>query len=201
MLERLAKGTARFFVEQKAAESEFEEVYAYGAEIVYSTVLNGLIVLLMSVITGIFIPTLVFIISFILLRRSAGGFHASTHTKCMLILVAVHLLFVLCVNFLNIAIVPYFSYFTILYSCISVFLFAPVEHPNKPLKSHEIMKLRGFSISAVMLLSISIIILIFSKKFDFAFFVSYGVFVSVTGLLVEKLRQRVIISAKKIGQE
>ena len=99
MLERLAKGTARFFVEQKAAESEFEEVYAYGAEIVYSTILNGLIVLLMSVITGTFIPTLVFIISFILLRRSAGGFHASTHTKCMLILVAVHLLFVLCVNF------------------------------------------------------------------------------------------------------
>ena len=197
MLERLAKGTARFFVEQKAAESEFEEVYAYGAEIVYSTVLNGLIVLLMSVITGTFIPTLVFIISFILLRRSAGGFHASTHTKCMLILVAVHLLFVLCVNFLNIAIVPYFSYFTILYSCISVFLFAPVEHPNKPLKSHEIMKLRGFSIS----LSISIIILNFLKKFDFAFFISYGVFVSVTGLLIEKVRQRAYASSKKIGQE
>ena len=46
MLERLAKGTARFFVEQKAAESEFEEVYAYGAEIVYSTVLKSLSIIL-----------------------------------------------------------------------------------------------------------------------------------------------------------
>lgn len=52
MLERLAKGAARFFVVQDIVKSEHEEIYAYGMEILLSTVINGVMVLIIAAITN-----------------------------------------------------------------------------------------------------------------------------------------------------
>ena len=189
MLERLAKSTARLFVKNNIADSEYEEVYAYGAEIILSTIINGLAVLIMSVIADTLIPSLVFVISFIFIRRLAGGFHASTHLKCMIILIVVHLIFIIIVKHMDKSIIPYFTHFTILYSCVSVYLFAPVEHFNKHLKDDDIKRLKKLGIGSVMCFSTAIIIMSFLKHYFIALYIAFGMFVSVTGMLIEKARQ------------
>lgn len=93
MLENLAKSTARFFVSQNIVKSEYEDIYAHGMEILLSTVINGIIVLFIAILSNTVLPSLLDFTAFILMRRSAGGYHAKTHIGCMMILVAVHLMF------------------------------------------------------------------------------------------------------------
>ncbi len=190
MLENLAKSTARFFVSQNIVKSEYEEIYAYGMEILLSTVINGIIVLIIALISGTFLPSLLFFTAFILMRRSAGGYHAKTHIGCMMILAAVHLIFIVLIRIIPESVIPILSYFAIAYACISVHLFAPVEHPNKPLNSGDRQKLMVKSLIYILSISIVDLIMIFSDHYDVSLCLSCGIIVSTTGMLAEIILSR-----------
>lgn len=190
MLENLAKSTARFFVSQNIVKSEYEEIYAYGMEIILSTVFNGLIVLIIAILSDTVLLSLLFFTAFILMRRSAGGYHAKTHIGCMMILVAVHLMFIVLINVIPDSIIPILSYFSIAYSCISVYLFAPVEHPNKPLSGDDRRKLRVKSLIYILSISVVDLFMIFCAYYDMSLCLSCGIIVSTTGMLAEIISLR-----------
>lgn len=185
MLENLAKSTARFFVSQNIVKSEYEDIYAYGMEILLSTVINGVIVLFIAILSDTVLPSLLFFTAFILMRRSAGGYHAKTHIGCMMILIAVHLMFMVLINVIPDSIIPILSYFSIAYSCISVYLFAPIEHPNKPLSSGDRRKLRVKSLIYILSISVVDLLMIFCVHYDVSLCLSCGIIVSTTGMLAE----------------
>lgn len=190
MLENLAKSTARFFVSQNIVKSEYEEIYAYGMEIILSTVFNGLIVLIIAILSDTVLLSLLFFTAFILMRRSAGGYHAKTHIGCMMILVAVHLMFIVLINVIPDSIIPILSYFSIAYSCISVYLFAPVEHPNKPLSGDDRRKLRVKSLIYILSISVVDLLMIFCAHYEVSLCLSYGIIVSTTGMRAEIISLR-----------
>jgi accessory gene regulator B len=190
MLENLAKSTARFFVSQNIVKSEYEDIYAYGMEILLSTVINGVIVLFIAILSDTVLPSLLFFTAFILMRRSAGGYHAKTHIGCMMILIAVHLMFMVLINVIPDSIIPILSYFSIAYSCISVYLFAPVEHPNKPLSSDDRRKLRVKSLIYILSISVVDLFMIFCAYYDMSLCLSCGIIVSTTGMLAEIISLR-----------
>lgn len=190
MLENLAKSTACFFVSQNIVKSEYEEIYAYGVEILLSTVINGIVVLFIAILSNTVLPSLFFFTAFILMRRSAGGYHARTHMGCMMILVAVHLMFMVLINVIPDSIIPILSYFSIAYSCISVYLFAPVEHPNKPLSSDDRRKLRMKSLVYILSISVVDLLMIFCAHYEVSLCLSYGIIVSTTGMLAEIISLR-----------
>ena len=190
MLENLAKSTARFFVSQNIVKSEYEDIYAYGMEILLSTVINGVIVLFIAILSDTVLPSLLFFTAFILMRRSAGGYHAKTHIGCMMILIAVHLMFMVLINVIPDSIIPILSYFSIAYSCISVYLFAPVEHPNKPLSSDDRRKLRVKSLIYILSISVVDLFMIFCAYYDMSLCLSCGIIISTTGMLAEIISLR-----------
>lgn len=190
MLENLAKSTARFFVSQNIVKSEYEEIYAYGMEILLSTVINGIIVLFIAILSNTVLPSLLFFTAFILMRRSAGGYHAKTHIGCMMILVAVHLMFIVLFHIIPESVIPVLTYFAIAYACISVYLFAPIEHPNKPLSSGDRRKLRVKSLIYILSISVVDLLMIFCAHYDVSLCLSYGIIVSTTGMLAEIISLR-----------
>lgn len=187
MLERLAKSAARFFVVQEVVKSEHEEIYAYGMEILLSTVINGIMVLIIAVVTSTLMPSLIFFTSFIIMRRTAGGYHANTHGGCMAILAAVHLLFILLIHICPLNVIPAFSIVSVVYSCISVYIFSPVEHPNKPLSDTSKRKLRTQSIVFIVCLSIVDIFMLVLKHEKISLYLSSGIIVSTTSMMAEKI--------------
>ena len=87
MISKLAKTIAHFFVKQNIAESKNEAIYAYGMELLLSDVLNGLLALIIALVSGTVFPTLLFFTVFMILRRFSGGYHANTHYGCILTMV------------------------------------------------------------------------------------------------------------------
>lgn len=187
MLERLAKGAARFFVMQEIVKSEHEEIYAYGMEILLSTVINGVMVLIIAAITKTLLPSLIFFAAFIIMRRTAGGYHANTHGGCMAILASVHFLFILLIHICPINVIPVFSVISVVYSCSLVYIFSPVEHPNKPLTDINKGKLRTQSIVFIVCLSAVDILMLYLKHEEISLYLSSGILISTTGMIAEKI--------------
>ena len=86
MISKLAKGTACFFVDNKIIEVEDSEVYAYGIELLLSTIFNLIIAIIIALISNEFIPCVINLTAFVTIRMYAGGYHADTHWGCMLTL-------------------------------------------------------------------------------------------------------------------
>ncbi len=89
MIIRLSKRMASFFVRRSIIEKNDVEVYEYGLQLLLSTVLNAVIALLLAIVSGTVIPCLFYLSAFVVMRKSAGGFHANTHWGCCCILVVV----------------------------------------------------------------------------------------------------------------
>lgn len=183
MISKLAKSIAHFFVKQNIVESKHEAIYAYGMELLLSDVLNGLLALIIALVSGTVFPALLFFTIFMILRRFSGGYHADTHWGCILTMVIVMLIY--CYGICNIPteIVWFINIAFIAFSGISIFLLSPVAHPNKPVSEEKGKKLKVKSRIAYTLFSMTVMILYAVKMPMLSLYVASGIMLSAVAVL------------------
>ena len=159
MIARLAKNISSFFVTNNIIKSEDKEVYDYSLEIMLSTILNGLVVLLIAILTRSFLLSIVYLVGFLPLRGMAGGYHAKTHFRCMLVLLFTYSAFLLVIKFIPQNAVVYSLAVSVLLSFLLIFILAPVEDKNKPLSEKEVKKLKKKSRVAVAVYTVAIVVI------------------------------------------
>lgn len=122
----------------------------YGLEVMLSSLLEILSILLLSVFVGNFLETLLLFAAFIPLRVYAGGYHANTKLKCYLISVAVYTVFTVTTYILPEELYLLISVLCTVFSLTMVFNTAPIVHHNKSVNDIERKYYRKFSIIIVM---------------------------------------------------
>lgn len=120
-------------------------IYIYGFELLISTIITLLLMILISAALGLPFTWLFFLLGFIPARIFSGGYHAKTHLICYVVFsvffalsCVISLLFSFNTNF---AVVTSFVLLGIL------LLFSPVEAENKPLKENSRKKNRMISLA------------------------------------------------------
>lgn len=115
-------------------------IYAYGLELLYSSLAGVVALIIISAILGkpfLWIP---YLAGFVPLRLSGGGYHAKTHFHCIF---TFSLLYSLVLVIEIMCTVPMKAWlFPCLTNLIIILLFSPVEAPNKPLKENQCRKNR-----------------------------------------------------------
>lgn len=153
MLIRISQNIVSFWIKEKIIEQGNEEAYVYGMQLLFSTVINVLIIAIISVLTNRPIAWVHYLVGFVPIRITAGGFHAKTPLLCSMLFSSSYMVcifFLWCVksNF----ICPW-----IITNCILSFgilyLYSPQPVSNKPMAHSELEKNRRIS------LIISIVIL------------------------------------------
>jgi len=122
----------------KCANDEEREIYVYGWEMILSTICVVATILILSVVTGRFVSTVLYLACFFSIRSCAGGSHASTYLGCYitslcfyLVPLLVAILFrqvensFICAIMLGVA------------GALLVFIRAPQDHPNRRLTERE----------------------------------------------------------------
>ncbi|BBF44064.1 hypothetical protein lbkm_2752 [Lachnospiraceae bacterium KM106-2] len=137
MLEGMARGVTKFMIRQNVVKEEEQEMYDYCFELMLSTIMNLVVILVLSVLTHTFVKTLIFIAFFVPIRSIAGGFHASTHFRCLMTLVMVYTIFVLSIYFMPQTLYLGVGMTLLLLVSIAIWILAPVESSNKPLSEKE----------------------------------------------------------------
>ena len=162
MFARCAEIVTTYFVRKEIITKDDKEIYGYGFEILLSSVFSVALTIIIGFIANRLIDSLVFLVVYCSLRMEAGGFHASTHFRCILLFISV---FVITMNVAsNIVIVNMIIIAPLLLCCILLFcIFAPVE--NKEIKFQAELK-RRLRLKANILLIMYILIFGFCLHFD-----------------------------------
>lgn len=77
------------------------EVLQYGFECIINTIIPLLFYIAFSIILDNFIEMIIWVTLFLLLRNYIGGFHASSHTSCIILSTLYGIICLLCIRYTN----------------------------------------------------------------------------------------------------
>lgn len=134
-MEYIAERLTRSLVKTNVVKNEDYEIYYYGIKQFMISILNVCLTLILGYMMGAVYQSIIYVISFMLIRRYAGGYHASTPVRCYVLTTAVLLGSLSAIKYgkLNIGIVCV----VFLISYMIILILSPIGTQNKPLDEVE----------------------------------------------------------------
>lgn len=129
MLSKTANYLARRLLNNNVIKEDSFEIYVYGFELLISFLFSTLLVIASGIIIGKLLETLAFLVVFIFLRSYSGGYHAKKYSICTIVTLGVYAAVILLSSFINVNVVSYLLLGIV--GFILLFLWAPIENPNK----------------------------------------------------------------------
>lgn len=137
-------------------EKEKINILEYGLQIILNTTISFASVIMLGLLMNKALPTFLYLFSYCIIRLWAGGFHASTNEKCILIFICLYLsssVFVKYVDLNKIMILLLLFIQLILLS-----LLAPVGANNNPIPQYLKCRMKGRAIISCIIVGIIILI-------------------------------------------
>ncbi|MDU5080293.1 accessory gene regulator B family protein [uncultured Tissierella sp.] len=182
MTDYICKLTLKELCARDIIKEEDIEVYRYGLQLLVATILKGLGIAIIGILTGLLKESIIFILFFSSLRIQAGGYHAKTVINCFIGTSMLLFPSILLLKLLPVIYQPYYVLISMVFSIFFVYLYAPLESENKPLDEEEKILYRRRSLQTVIIGNIIILIsMAFSDKFV------YYAAIASTGFLLESL--------------
>lgn len=135
MISSAANNITNYLICKKVIKDDDREIYQYGFEQVFSSLLNIATMLLLGIILGIIYQSLVLILSFMALRSYSGGYHAKTPLQCYLLTVMSILAALSIMKFITID--RFICLGLLVLSSVVILLLSPIGSKNKPLDEIE----------------------------------------------------------------
>ena len=167
---------------------EERNLYLYCFGILIEMMANLITTLIIGALLGKIVTALFFMLVFIPLRSTAGGYHCETAGKCYLLSMAVYLAVILTYDGVSIA--P--SYVCALICAIdfaAIIILSPVASPNKPITANEKTRNRWISI-ALSLIYIIVILVMLNCKIVYAFVILESLTVAVVSMIAGHIKYK-----------
>lgn len=95
MFKQWAKDISLMLIANNIITFENREAYSYGIELFLFKTSLYIIVGVIALITHTLIPSIIFVVSYTLLRQYNGGYHCKTAEMCMIVSILMYLIFLL----------------------------------------------------------------------------------------------------------
>lgn len=158
MINKLSVRLTNILLSKGSITNEERELYIYGLFVIISNSIYLFLTCIFGLLFKCFFESIIFYIAFQFIRRYAGGYHAKTETRCEIL--STFSLFI-CVAVVRAAKTYDFKnvlLFLTIISAFCIFLFCPLDTPEKPLTEKEFKYFR--KISWIILLVITVVIVI-----------------------------------------
>lgn len=158
MISKLSKKIVKCFVKQSNISDDEQELYQYGFFILFSQILYFIIALIIGILCEVILESIIFYIAFQFIRRYAGGYHASTETRCEVLST---LSILACIIAIKLS--KTYDFQTVLLlitilSAVCIFVFCPLDTPEKPLSEKEYKYFRKVSWLILFVIATAIIV-------------------------------------------
>lgn len=138
MINKLSQIVVKILIHSNVILENERELYEYGVFILLSNILFISVTVVLGSVFGLLSQSLVFFITFIVIRQYAGGYHASTELQCEIFTTLCILASIIIMNLisgnLSFAIILVLSAF----SSVFIFVFAPIDTDEKTLDEVEL---------------------------------------------------------------
>lgn len=135
MISSAANNITNYLICKKVIKDDDREIYQYGFEQVFSSLLNIATMLLLGIILGKIYQSLVLILSFMALRSYSGGYHANTPLHCYLLTVMSISAALSIMKFITID--RFICLGLLVLSSLIIITLSPIGTANKPLDEIE----------------------------------------------------------------
>lgn len=189
IIHKLALWFASYLVKNKLIEKASQDVYTYGFELILSATTNILLMALISIAFCCYYDWVLFLAAFIPLRTTAGGYHASSHLRCIMVGTIVYTILLLItqlhVNWAGTAVAIVFISFLL------ILVLSPVEVQNKKLNTACRMKNRRLSVCFAIINMLMAMFIFFIDGFLAIFDIYFaGVFAAALSMLAVKAKRQ-----------
>lgn len=167
MYEQLSKRITDILMQNKIISEEEKEIYIYSFQIILSTLVSSLFIIIWSLLFKQIFNTIIFFIGFFLCRKISGGYHAKSHLGCFIFTQTLFISYLSLISFTNILENKLAFILITLFTNTIILTFAPIDNENKPFSEDEKVKFRKKS----RILSLINIIIVFISVF-FSLFIS-----------------------------
>ena len=160
---------AYFLTRELKHTHEKKRVYYYGLQVVIGGLVKGILLVLLTLLLGIFHSTFSVLLFFAALRIFAGGYHMDNYTRCMITSFAIFILLGLMVEYTysywSITALISLSVLAFAAVLISSIKWAPADTPYKPITNPAKLKnLKNLSIIVVFVWLAADILLILNQQ-------------------------------------
>lgn len=154
-------------VQNLSLSKEDSMILEYGLKKIGVFIEDIVFTLICGWVLGIILESMIFQVSFMMLRIHAGGYHAKNEQQCKVQSAIVTVLALVCIK--EISFVTWHGYLAMVLTSIFIAVKAPVEAPNKPLTIKE--KYVNHKKSCIIIALLNVLIGIFANL-QWDFFVS-----------------------------
>lgn len=202
MVGKVSRKVTDRLLSRNAIKDEDYEIYQYGLEQLFTSILNMLTLLVIGSIMGMIWQGIIFVLSFMLLRKYAGGYHASTPLGCYLLTTLIITVALSLMKYFEISILIYLV--LLMVSSVIVYMLTPVEAVNKELDKIEKIIYRKKTI-LIWIVEVSLAIGVFIlKHYEISICIFMAVIMVgislVTGHIEIKLVKRKILMGNNGGK-
>ena len=192
-IEEIAKGISRRLLDHGQIEKEDFDLYVYGFREGIIQLLNLFTALLIGLVFWQFWENVIFLLSYTVLRKYAGGYHASSREGCFIRSMALITAVMAAIKWIHISMAAgmIISMVALVVTC----WLSPIENVRRPVDAEE-KKLYGRLSKAIILMEVGVIALLYRWQRDsFAQSVMWGI-CSASALqlvvYVQGLRKRIV---------
>lgn len=187
MTKRLAEMCTDYLIGRNAAAESKRAVLVYGLEVLIATVIGVAMIAVLSLAFGQPLAWLFFLLAFVPLRRTAGGYHADTHFSCYLVFASAFAVCLVAEKFANGASVLLVMFVAI--SFVVILLLSPCVPDNKPLSTQKRYRNRQISVFlGATDLFLAILFLLLNIDSSFLHYCYYGVLTAAVSLVAAKIK-------------
>lgn len=147
MISKLSKKILQYLIDSGVVTNaeDDRDYYRYGIEITVSSILNIVLIMLLGVVYHSVIESLIFLFTFITLRKFTGGFHADTYFKCNASFCLVYTLVIAAYRYVMFSHTAPVCLALLAFDLTVIMIFCPVENINKPIPQERRPKLKILS--------------------------------------------------------
>lgn len=186
MIKLISSKVARILCKDEKHTDNYE-LYEYAIYIILSSAFHMATVIVLGLVFNLLTESLVFYLSFIVIRKFAGGYHAKTPVRCYLFSFVSNIIILCLVKWINTLFIFIFIIFELL-CVVLILLISPLDTENNPLTGQE-KKMYRMLTSIITILIFIISSLCFFKGYrNIGSSMICGVVMSALVLLMRKIQ-------------
>ena len=189
MVNKLGKMLTNALVNNAQVNESERELYEYGFFILISNVVYATFTLLIGVILKLFCESIIYYITFSLLRRYAGGFHATSESVCRIITILSIVCSLLIIKLCDTIDLKRIIILLTMVSVLTIYIFCPMDTPDKPLNREEKYYYKKFSRIILFAVVLVIIMSLFCKIMILSYPCCVGMILEGTLLILGKIKE------------
>lgn len=158
MISKLSKRFTDRLLTNGTITSEEHELYVYGFFMLLSQLMFFAITCIFGLILDCILESIVFYITFQIIRRYAGGYHATTETRCEILSTLSILACIIVIKLSKIYDFQAILLFITFLASICIVVLCPLDTPEKPLSQKEFKYFRKISWLILFVIVVAIIV-------------------------------------------